>query len=457
VPAVRATATGEPRATLTRLFVLQQPVDAAAAGAALPDLERLTAAGLLASDENGEVRARLDVRPYAADDVDLFVVSDLGSGIGGNSGPVRPDHVLGVGGASTTLAQLTVRLPVGRALDLGTGCGVQALHLAAHADHVVATDRNPRALAMARLTAGLSEVDLDLRRGSLFEPVAGETFDLVVSNPPFVVSPSTRFAYRDPELPGDELCRLVVGQAPASLADGGWAQLLASWLHVEGADWRERVAGWVVPTGCDAWVVQREVLDPTEHVELWLRDSGDAGTPAYGQLYDEWLDWFEEHRVEGVGFGWVVLRRSGSADPYVRIEDVRQQVAQPLGPAVVDWFARHDWLRATPDRDLLAARLMVASDVALEITAAQGDGGGFRETGRRLRQAAGLRREGSLDAVGAAVVGRCDGRRALGDVLDEVAAEHGLPAEDLRVGALGAVRTLVEEGFLRPAESAASV
>src|SRR5262249_45135259 len=149
-------------------------------------------------------------------------------------------------------------------------------------------------------------------------------------------------------------------------------------------------------------------------------------------------------------------RRSGGADPYVRIEDVRQQVAQPLGPAVVDWFARRDWLRATPDRDLLAARLTVASDVALEITAAQGDGGGFRETGRRLRQAAGLRREGSLDAVGAAVVGRCDGRRPLGELLDDVAAEHGLPPEDLRVGALGAVRTLVEEGFLRPAESAAS-
>ena len=48
--------------------------------------------------------------------------------------PIRPDFVLGVSSASSTLAQLTVRDPVGRALDLGTGCGVQSLHLARHAE-----------------------------------------------------------------------------------------------------------------------------------------------------------------------------------------------------------------------------------------------------------------------------------------------------------------------------------
>jgi hypothetical protein len=202
--------------------------------------------------------------------------------------------------------------------------------------------------------------------------------------------------------------------------------------------------------------VQREVLDPTEHVELWLRDSGDVGTAAYATLYGEWLDWFEEHDVEAVGFGWVVLHRSGSADPYVRIEDVRQPVEQPLGPVVVDWFARQDWLRATPDDELLAARLSVAPDVTLEITATPVEGG-FHDAARRLRQARGLHREGSLDAVGAAVVGRSDGRRTVGDLLDEVAAEHGLPPADLRAGALGAVRTLVEEGFLRPGTAAAPV
>ena len=105
---------------------------------------------------------------------------------------MRPDFVLGVSAASTTLAQLTVRRPVPRALDLGTGCGVQSLHLARHSAEVVATDLNPRALALARLTALINGIDLDLREGSLYAPVAGERFDLITTNPPYVMSPPGR-------------------------------------------------------------------------------------------------------------------------------------------------------------------------------------------------------------------------------------------------------------------------
>ncbi len=69
----------------------------------------------------GEVAARLDVRPYATGDDDLWVVSDLTPGLDGRPDRVGADHVLGISSASTSLAQLTIREPVGRALDLGTG------------------------------------------------------------------------------------------------------------------------------------------------------------------------------------------------------------------------------------------------------------------------------------------------------------------------------------------------
>ena len=74
------------------------------------------------------------------------MASDLTPGLDGAPDRVGADHVLGISSAATSLAQLTVREPVGRALDLGTGCGVQALHLAAHCRRVVATDVNQRAL-----------------------------------------------------------------------------------------------------------------------------------------------------------------------------------------------------------------------------------------------------------------------------------------------------------------------
>ena len=109
-----------------------------------------------------------------------------------------PDFVLGVSSASSTLAQLTVRAPVARALDLGTGCGVQSLHLARHAGQVVATDLNPRALALAEMTAMINSVEIDLRQGNLYEPVAGERFDLITSNPPYVMSPPSARATGSP-------------------------------------------------------------------------------------------------------------------------------------------------------------------------------------------------------------------------------------------------------------------
>src|SRR5690606_2201617 len=134
-PGLRRTTEASPLATLVRLFLLQAPVDRGDAERALPDLvEPMCGEGFLEAS-GGQVRALLDVRPYATDGVDgdLWVVSDLTPGLDGLPNRVGPDHVLGISSASTSLAQLTLREPVGRALDLGTGCGVQALHLARHA------------------------------------------------------------------------------------------------------------------------------------------------------------------------------------------------------------------------------------------------------------------------------------------------------------------------------------
>ncbi len=176
-PALRRTVhergAASPLATLTRLFLLQAPVALADAEHALPDvLGDLEADGFLERSA-GEVRALLDIRPYATDGTHFWVASDLTPGLDGAPVRVDADHVLGISPAAVSLAQLTLREPVGSALDLGTGCGVQALHLAAHAGLVVATDVNERALRLTRFNALLNELaTIDVREGSLLEPVA---------------------------------------------------------------------------------------------------------------------------------------------------------------------------------------------------------------------------------------------------------------------------------------------
>ncbi len=447
VPARRAAGGPAPLAVLVRLFLLGDQVTAADAAAALPvaAAERL---GLIGPSAGG-VAALLDARPY---DEGFYVVSDLGSGLDGDVRPISADHVLGVGGASVSLAGLTVRTPVARALDLGTGCGVQALHLSRHAGSVTATDVLPRALELTRLGAGLSGIDLDLREGSLFDPVADERFDLIVSNPPFVIGGGLAGAgehrtYRDGGLPGDELCRRLVGAAPEHLTEGGWCQLLTNWVHRRGEPWAERVEGWL-PPGCDAWAVQRSVLDPAAYVALWLQDVGDTAGPDYLARYDTWLDALEKDGVEAIGFGWITLRRTDAAAPLRRVEDWPHAVDAPLGPHLVEAFDRAAWLRAHPrDGDLLGARLRVAAGVVQEQIGLPGADDPEHVV---LRQRGGLRRARTADTATAGLVGACDGTLPVGKLVDAIAILLDEEAEDLRFRLGGVTRDLVAEGFLEP-------
>ncbi len=73
-------------------------------------------------------------------------------------------------------------------LDMGTGSGVCAIFAARAARRVVAVDINPAAVRCARINALVNHLEerIDLRHGDLFAPVAGERFDLVLFNPPFL-------------------------------------------------------------------------------------------------------------------------------------------------------------------------------------------------------------------------------------------------------------------------------
>jgi hypothetical protein len=453
-PGLRATSDGTPLATMTRLWQLQAPVAATDVQAALPGLlDPLCAAGLLERSVE-EVRARVDVRPYADDLRDWWMISDLTPGLDGDNQAMAPDHVLGVSSASSTLAELTVREPFGSALDLGSGSGVQAMHLSGHCGHVVATDVNPRALTMTRLNAALNDVAVDVRSGSLFEPVSEEAFDLVVTNPPFVISPGTgeRLVYRDSGLPGDEVVRRIVETAPRHLNPGGWCQVLGNWVHREAETWQERLAVWLDEAGCDAWVVQREVMDPARYVELWLADAGLRTSPDYVARYDAWLSWFEEQRVEAIGFGWVNLRRSGRDRPVARIEDWPYAVEQPMGPEVAAWGRRSDWLEGRLDAagglgGLDGVRLRAAGDLVQETYGRPGEEDPERIVLRRHR---GLRRVRPVDTVEAGLVGACDGELTVGQILDALAQLLERDPAGLRRDYAPAVRELVEEGLVEP-------
>lgn len=445
VPALRVMSGGSPLEALVRLFWLQVPVPGSQCGGLADDL---VAAGL-AERSGTELRATVHIEPIepverAEPGVTRYVVSDP-KVLPGSGRTLRPDHVVGAGGASAGLARLVVHRPVDSALDLGTGSGVQALHLADHARNISATDVNPRALRMAALGFALSGVDgIELLRGSLFEPVTDRTYDLIVSNPPFVISPNRRFSYRESELPGDELCRRLVVEAPGRLAEDGYCHLLANWLHTADGPWEERVGRWVAEAGCDAWVVQRETRDPAEYAEMWLRDSCEHGTAEYRRRYDAWLEYFERRQVHGVGFGWITLHRSGAVVPAVRVEELRHEVDQPVGAYVDDLLdglaAGRNFSTAFSTRALLRAVDGVVQEQA-------GSPGAPDPERIVLRQTRGLRRAAGVATVEAALAGVCDGTVPLEPLLAAIAELMELSAAEVRAHAEAVLPELIADGF----------
>jgi hypothetical protein len=448
----------EPIATLTRLFLLGEDVPAQEARAVLGGLTPADAPELLQASDYG-VRARLEIRPYAEagaeseDGRTWLVVSDWGSDV--RHGPLASDHVLGIGSASLTLAQYTMRTAVGRSLDVGTGCGVQALHLARHSDSVTATDVSGRALRMAATTAALSGQSWDLREGSLLDPIGDERYDLVVANPPFVVSSGLTTAtggydYRDSGLAGDELCRRLVTSVPGVLREGGAAQLLANWVITATQPWQERLAEWLAPAHCDAWVWQREIADPAQYVSLWLRDAGEQpGTARWRAGYDEWLDWMATVGIVAIGMGAITLWNNQSDQPVIVMEDVPQAVEQPVGATVAEWLPRQRYLANAADAELLDARLRIADGVVLTRHDLIEDGA-WRTALFQLRQSGGMRWELETDDSVSAVLAACNGQTRLRTALAVLAASLGLAFEDVAEPLLPVVRDLVARGFLLP-------
>lgn len=464
LPAVRALAGDDSAlATLATLFILGMPVSAAAVAVALP---RVTLNGVrelgLCDVRDDDVVALVDLRPYDFLDAQgagsWWIASDLGELATGRA--LRTDHVLGVGGASLTLSGLLIPDPVDSVLDLGTGCGIQAMHASRWARRVIATDISRRALAFAELNAALNGIDnIEFRHGSLFEPVTGERFDRIVSNPPFVITPRSadvpEYEYRDGGMVGDALVEAVVSGARDHLVEGGIAQLLGNWEYRAdppgvGTDGLQRAAAWVAAAGLDAWIIERERQDPAQYAETWIRDGGTRpGTEEFEGLCGAWLDDFAARGVTGVGFGYMLLRPHETASPLrLRLERLDAPLGRGtagLGSHLASAVVADDWQAARTDDEVLSARLVVAGDVTEERSHWPGEPD---PSVLLLRQGGGFRRELRVGTELAAIVGACDGELSLGAIVVAVAELLEVDLAELRRTTVAEARDLLVDGIL---------
>nr|VDG63475.1 protoporphyrinogen oxidase [Streptococcus thermophilus] len=446
---------------LIRFFLLRQPMSAEELARFLPArlVLSLIDASVAARTPSGDIEVALDVRPHIIAGEDRFIFSDMDASV--TDHVPGPDHVLGVGAASLSLLSATPLTPVGTVLDLGTGSGVQALAQAGTAERVTATDVHPRALALAAATmAGADITNVDLREGPWFDPVAGQRFDRIVANPPFVVGPpEVGHVYRDSGLDLDGATELVVKQAPEHFAADGTAYVLGAWVHTDDQPWEHRVAGWLPSNGVSAWVCQRDVVDPALYVSTWLKDESiDPRSKEGVERTRRWLDHFRQAGVRAVGFGWIFLREIGNAPTEVTFETLDQHFTDPLGPEVEEYFIRMDWLRTATADDILDSRFTVRPGVALEDVAVADTetGMGFAPQVKRLTRTDGPRFSHDIDdAVAAIVSGLNPDGLPLRDIVSIFAASRGLDnanEETLTHQAASVVVDLIRHGLVLPQE-----
>jgi methylase of polypeptide subunit release factors len=350
---------------LSRLFARGEALDRTDAATAIAplDVETLVRAGLLQARQE-QVGARFQIQVYAG----LYFIVDF------MAAEQPPDLVLPIGPSGKYLAEATIRRPVESALDLGCGCGIQALLMSRHSSRVTATDINPRALRLTQINARLNGIsNVETLQGSYFEPVQNASFDLITANLPYVITPEHRLLYRDVGRPDDVPIRESAQAAPNHLNEGGYAHFLINWIHTEREPWWEPIETWLEHRNADAWMLYAKSQDAAAYTNQWLLIDAATRPDEYAAATETWRRWYEAHGIERIGFGLLTLRRRTAHNNWRCFVLATRMANEPLGPHLLHLFQNQDELAKVGSPSALLGWRLRPRSLKVEWTT----GGGF--------------------------------------------------------------------------------
>lgn len=431
---------GDPLPTLVRLFLLGLPVREEEVATALAPLEvgRLEGAHLLHA-AGGMVTSLVQLLCVR----DLLLLGDRDDAI-----LEQPGWVSASSPTAQVLDFLTVPRDATSALDLGCGSGMHALLAARRGANVIAVDVDPRAIAFTRFNARLNRLGgIACRRGSWFEPVADQRFDLIVSNPPFVISPDSGLTFRDGGLPGDDVSRLVVTGAAAHLDEGAYAHVLCNWAVQGGRRWDDAPRRWLEGTGCDALVVHFATDDPLSYAATWNGPLRTRDPAAFAAAIDRWLAYYSALGITALCGGAIVMRRRSGKRNWVRAQSLHRPLEGPAGDDVLRVFEGQDLLDPRPTDDALLDGVFRLVDPHEVRQILQHRGGAYESQRCTVAKTSGLGLEVDLDPEALQIVLRLDGRDTVREIVARVASDLGFDASSLSEKACPAIRSLLLSGF----------
>jgi len=392
------------------------------------DLDKLIESGLL-YEENHEIKAHFQAQPYSG----LIFFSDF------FKWESDRDFVLSIGPAGNYLALLTIRRQVNSTLDLGCGCGIQSLLAARHSNKVIATDINPRALALTQLNAKFNSIhNIETRQGSYFEPVKDQRFDLIVANLPYVIAPETNLTYRNVDQPGDISTHERLREIPAYLNEGGFAQILINWIHKKVQVSSEPLRQTMENKGVDTWLIHNASKQPAEYAEMWLKYRDRNNSKQYKKTMEHWLRWYDDRHIEQIALGAIIIRRRDTGQSWFHSADVNGILKNTAYEQFARLFAAQDYLSKFEDANALLNLKFKCVDLMIETL------------GDRLiaYSTSALRLETEINPASAAVLRHLDGRTVLGDVIESVCNDLDCTTNQFRDGVVVDIKTLFSLGLL---------
>jgi len=437
-----------PLNTLLRLFHLLEPVATQNADAALQPLTitELTDAGMIRIDGEN-VRANVLIQPYQ--DL-LFAIDQL-------TRENQPENALmQISPSSLWVAHLMARRPSRNSLDLGTGCGFLAALVAQHSEHVCAVDLNPSAVESADFNCRWNELrNVTCLEGNLTASVRDQRFDLIVSNPPFMIcpvpnAPASRVRFKHSGQEGDDFCINLAREAAQLLYESGYFHMAFEWLEHEGEDWTAKLAKSFSGTDCDIWGMRMYSLAPEDYVIDWLAGLQRGPEDDPEALYREGVQYFQQRKVKSIGSGLVTMRRCSTRPNLLWFDEAPEDLSEPYGESVSALFDVRIQCSNRSEGDLLEEKPMVSPDIGM-IQKAQLEKGRWDVTASELLRQRGLKycfSEVSPQLL--RLVALMDGECTLRQAFERLSREEHMALPEVIAKYLPEVRELIWFGFLIP-------
>jgi SAM-dependent methyltransferase len=332
----------------------------------------------------------------------------------------------------------------GDALDLCSGSGVVALHLARNGMCAVAADITSRSAHFAAFNAQLNGLEVESLCGDLYAPVANRRFDLICAHPPWVPSTGDAMVFRDGGDTGEAILQRIIAGIPDHLNSEGTAILVSLGRDGSDASFQQRLRGWLGDAGhdCDIIVGVDRILSIDNLVgsmrRLHLNDEAEKA--------DRLASRFRDLGTEKFIHGAVVIRRTGApvAEPPLRLRMSADATASDF-ERIFAWrrFRRcagfADWLAAAAPR--------LSADLELNIRHVVRDGAMVADSAMLSAEHA-LSAAVQPDVWAARMLTQFDGRQTVARVFDAARQASRMPSDFTPRAFVNFVGQMVERGLL---------